>query len=74
MLWIAGSGHLMGAIPNQGITPERQKWLAFTSPVETFPIVIWVRQTTSNINSQTDLSGCAVATVQDNIGTRLMNQ
>ncbi len=42
-------------IPNQGITPERQKWLAFTSPVETFPIVIWVRQTTSNINSQTDL-------------------
>ena len=30
-------------IPNQGITDQRQEWFAFTSPVETFPVRIFIR-------------------------------
>lgn len=59
-------------IPNQGITPERQKWLAFTSPVETFPVVIFVRSAATNIRGRKDLAGHVVATVKINVGTHLM--
>lgn len=59
-------------IPNQGITLDRQKWLSFTSPVETFPVVIFVRSATSDIRSPIDLAGRVVATVKYNVGTRLM--
>ncbi len=61
-------------IPNQGITLERQKQIAFTSPVETFPIVIFVRHDTIHIFTPDDLAGHTVATVRYNIGTRLIAQ
>jgi PAS domain S-box-containing protein len=61
-------------IPNLGISQERQRWFAFTSPVETFPVVIFVRQSTSEIRSSRDLAGCVVGTVQYNVGTGLMQQ
>ncbi len=61
-------------IPNQGITADRKEWFAFTPPVETFPVVIFVRQTTSSINSPADFSGNVVATVEFNVGTRLVEQ
>lgn len=61
-------------IPNLGITQERKQWFAFTSPVETFPIVIFIRQSTFDILGPQDLAGRAVGTIQHNVGTRLMQQ
>lgn len=61
-------------IPNLGITQERKQWFSFTSPVETFPIVIFVRQSTFDILDASDLAGRVVGTVQYNVGTRLMQQ
>lgn len=61
-------------IPNMGITLERKKWFAFTSPVETFSVVIFVRQSTSDINNPADFRGHTVASVQYNVGARLMDQ
>jgi PAS domain S-box-containing protein len=61
-------------IPNLGITAERKKWFSFTSPVETFPIVTFVRQSTSDISSPADFKGRVVATIEFNVGTRLVEQ
>ena len=61
-------------IPNLGITQERKQWFAFTSPVETFPIVIFIRQSTFDIRGSQELAGRVVGTVQYNVGTRLMQQ
>jgi PAS domain S-box-containing protein len=61
-------------IPNLGITQERKQWFAFTSPVETFPIVIFIRQSTFDIRGPQDLAGRVVGTVRYNVGTRLMQQ
>lgn len=61
-------------IPNLGITEERKQWFAFSAPVETFPIAIFIRQTTFDILGPQDLAGRAVGTVQYNVGTRLMQQ
>jgi PAS domain S-box-containing protein len=61
-------------IPNLGITSERRQWFAFTSPVETFSIVIFVRQSTSDITDPADFRGHTVASVQHNVGTQLIKQ
>ena len=61
-------------IPNQGITADRKQWFEFTSPVETFQVVVFIRESTSDISDISDLNGRVVATVQYNIGTRLMNR
>lgn len=61
-------------IPNLGISREREQWAAFTSPVETFPVVIFIRRSTSDIQSARDLTHHVVGTVQFNVGTRLMQQ
>lgn len=61
-------------IPNLGITSERKQWFAFTSPVETFSVVIFVRQSTSDITNPADFRGHKIASVQYNVGTRLIDQ
>jgi PAS domain S-box-containing protein len=61
-------------IPNIGITLERKKWFAFTSPVETFSVAIFVRQSTSDIDNPADFRGHIIASVQYDVGTRLMDQ
>lgn len=61
-------------IPNMGITEERKRWFAFTSPAETFPIVIFIRQSTLDISGEQELTGHVVAAVQANVGKRLMQQ
>lgn len=53
-------------IPNYGILPERQHQMAFTSPVETFPISIAVRHTTQEIETLDDLVNHPVAVVKTN--------
>jgi PAS domain S-box-containing protein len=66
--------HRIDLIPNLGISRERKQWAAFTSPVETFPVVIFIRRSTLDIQGAGDLTHRVVGTVQFNVGTRLMKQ
>jgi two-component system NtrC family sensor kinase len=61
-------------IPNIGITYERDLVLDFTSPIETFPISIIVRENQHTINGKDDLSGLRVAVVKDSAGVDLINK
>ena len=59
-------------IPNQGITEQRREWFAFTAPVETFPVRIFVRATSKGIHSATDLAGRKVGVMHLNVGESLL--
>ena len=55
-------------IPNSGILPERMGTYAFTAPVETFVVSIFVRRNTRDINGVSELVGRSLAVVEKNIG------
>ena len=55
-------------IPNIGILPERMVEFAFTAPVETFVISLFVRADSDHINGVADLPGKKLAVVEKNIG------
>jgi len=59
-------------LPNVGITERRREFLDFTSPVETFPVVIFVRSDTEAIQGREDLAGRKVAVVKINVGYTLL--
>ena len=61
-------------IPNSGITAERLLNFDFTVPVETFDVVIFVRETTHDITTLGDLKGRKVAVLPLNIGKRIINE
>ena len=61
-------------IPNMGIIAERAESMDFTSPIEIFHIVIFVRETTRDIKGIEDLIGKEVAVVETNAGLYLMKQ
>jgi ABC-type amino acid transport substrate-binding protein len=60
-------------IPNLGITQRRKEWFAFTAPVETFPVHIFVRSASEKIDHLADLTGRRVGVVRLNAGERLMS-
>jgi diguanylate cyclase (GGDEF)-like protein/PAS domain S-box-containing protein len=66
-----GEAHL---IPNMGITPEREAFVDFTSPVETFRVSVFVRDDSSDIQSLDDLSNRAVGVIKTNVAANLLNQ
>ena len=59
-------------VPNAGITEKRKNLYDFTSPIETFPVSIFVRSSNTSIINLNDLVGFKVGLVESNIGTRLM--
>jgi two-component system sensor kinase FixL len=61
-------------IPNIGVTESRAKWAAFTVPVETFPVSIFVRETNHDITSADDLAGRHVSVRRENVGVSLMRK
>ena len=61
-------------IPNQGITEKRKEFFAFTSPVETFPVSIFVRKSTNDISGIADLAGRKVAVVKLNVAQTILKQ
>ncbi len=61
-------------IPNLGITAARDVHMDFTSPVETAPVVIFVRETAFDIKGIEDLNRKEVAVVEQNIGLFLMQE
>jgi PAS domain S-box-containing protein len=63
-----------GIIPNLGISPARQAEFDFTEPLESFPVVIFVRTATSDIDELHDLAGKRVGSVGGNISAQLLRQ
>jgi len=61
-------------IPNLGITVSRQNVYAFTYPVETFPVAIFVRSSMDHIKNEFDLAGHKVAVVRFNVAVALMQK
>lgn len=59
-------------IPNLGITPARKVKYAFTRPVETFPIGLFVRDASEGVTNIDDLEGKRVAVVEKNVGVRII--
>lgn len=59
-------------IVNSGVTADRLLEYDFTIPIETFQIVIFVRQTTKDINTLDDLEGRKVAVLPTNVGERIV--
>lgn len=56
-------------IPNMGITERRKEWVAFSLPVETFPVSLFVRIHEKEISSaKRNLAGKRIAVVRLNIG------
>ncbi|MES9930263.1 MAG: EAL domain-containing protein [Candidatus Thiodiazotropha sp. 6PDIVS] len=59
-------------IPNMGITPDRQTYVNFTSPVETFSVSLFVRAETESLNSIQDLAGHQVGVIKGNVAIKLL--
>ncbi len=59
-------------IPECGIVPERRAQLAFTSPIDTFVLRIFVRSGTTGIDKLDDLAGHRVAVVETNVAVSLL--
>ena len=68
----AAATHEIQLIPNMGITKERSTVYDFTTPYETFNIVIFIRRTTTDIRGRDDLDGKLVGVVKDNVGLAVM--
>ena len=61
-------------IPNQGITDRRKAIFAFSNPVETFSVSIFVRQSEQTISGIQSLSGKNVGVVALNVGEVLLKK
>lgn len=61
-------------IPNMGITDRRKLWFAFTPPVETFPVSLFVRKSTYDIHGIKDLYGRKTLAVALNVGVKLVSE
>jgi PAS domain S-box-containing protein len=59
-------------VPNLGITREREGFVDFTVPLETFAVSTFIRKDSVNIQSFNDLSGLNVGAVESNVGARLL--
>lgn len=70
---LAASGEV-DLMPNVGAVPSRMDTFAFTDPVETFAVSIFVRTDTRNIGNADDLAGRQVAVVKRNMGLTLMSK
>jgi signal transduction histidine kinase len=61
-------------MPNVGAVPSRMDTFAFTDPVETFVVSIFVRADSRDITSAADLAGRRVAVIKRNMGLKLMSK
>ncbi|WP_157738632.1 EAL domain-containing protein [Labrenzia sp. VG12] len=59
-------------VPNSGIVPQRLGSSLFTDPVETFRIVIFVRDGSASVNTFGSLHGKSVGVVINNVGLYLL--
>ena len=61
-------------IPSLGINDFRNQYVAFTPPVDTFRIMLFVRDDTQGIAGIDDMAGRPVAVVIDNAGYRFLEK
>lgn len=61
-------------IANMGITEARAEWAAFTVPIQTYPVSIFIRDASTGIRSADDLSGRRVSVRTGDVGVSLMRQ
>ncbi len=61
-------------IPSLGINDYRKQYVAFTQPVDTFRIVLFVRDDTQGVTGIDDMVGRPVAVVIDNVGYRFLEK
>lgn len=59
-------------IPNLGDVPKRREWAAFTTPVQTFPVVVFTRTSGPTPSRLSELSGRAVGVVRENVGAEIV--
>lgn len=59
-------------IPNLGIAPGRGQYLDFTSPIETFEIVLFVRKATAGVEGLDDLANRRVGAASGNLAVKLL--
>ena len=60
-------------IPNNGITAHRKEYAAFTIPIDTFSLSIFVRDDTSDVKSIDDLSGRPVGVLASNAARKILS-
>ncbi len=61
-------------VPNMGITEKRRAFAQFTSPLDTFTVSIFIRESSTQINAIDDLNGKLVGVMRDNIAVRLLKK
>jgi PAS domain S-box-containing protein len=61
-------------IPNSGILPKRMDEFAFTAPVETFVVSLFVREDSVSITGVADLPGRRLAVVEKNVGLHMFGE
>ena len=61
-------------IPNIGVIEERQADISFTHPIETYPIGIFSRSSTTDIHGIEDLQNRKVAVVAENKGLFIIKE
>ena len=61
-------------IPSLGISDHRKQYVAFTQPVDTFRVVLFVRDDTQDVTSIDDLMGRPIAVVENNVGHRFLKK
>lgn len=59
-------------IPNLGVSAERSVRFAFTRPLGTFPISIFVRTASEDLDHPLDLAGKSVAVVRENVAAIIL--
>mgnify|MGYP002529689799 CR=1 FL=1 len=61
-------------IPSLGISDYRKQYVAFTRSVDTFRVVLFVRQDTQGVTGIDDLAGRPVAVVVANVSYRFLEK
>ena len=61
-------------IPSLGISEDRKQYIVFTQPVDTFRIVLFVRNDTQGVTGIDDMAGRTVAVVVDNAAYRFLKK
>ncbi|MEJ2406760.1 MAG: EAL domain-containing protein [Candidatus Thiodiazotropha sp.] len=59
-------------IPCMGITPERQKFVDFTSPIETFAVSLFTRADSKEIQNLEDLRNRPIGVIEGNVAIPIL--
>ncbi len=59
-------------IPCMGITPARQQFVDFTSPIETFVVSVFVRSDSQDIETLGDLRNRPIGVIEGNVANRIL--